>query len=86
MTKVYTTSNCPRCEKLKKYLSKKEIDYEEKNMTEPEARTQLAMDEVFAKSAPILKTKENYYKLNTLFNQNTLKKQKLDQIIQEEID
>lgn len=84
MTKVYTTSNCPKCRKLKDYLSEKEIEYQEKDMTTPEARTELAMDDVFAKSAPILKTKHNYYKVNTLFNNNTLQKQKLNQILEEE--
>lgn len=85
MTKVYTTSNCPRCKKLKKYLSEKEIKFEEENMTKPEARTELAMKDIFPKSAPVLKTKkDNYYKMNTLFDQNTIRKQKLNRIIQEE--
>lgn len=87
MTKVYTTSNCPRCEKLKNYLNKKDIEYIEKDMATPETRTELAMDDVFAKSAPILRTpKENYYKLNQLFKEDSLKKQELNQIIQEEIN
>ncbi|PTD94696.1 NrdH-redoxin [archaeon SCG-AAA382B04] len=82
--KVYTTSNCPKCKKLKDYLSKKQIEYQEQDMTEPQARAELAMNDVFAKSAPILRINEEYYKMNSLFDQNSLKKQKLDQIITEE--
>ena len=42
MVKVYSISNCPWCEKVKKYLKLKNIEYQEINVEEnEEAREEL---------------------------------------------
>ena len=42
MVKVYSISNCPWCEKVKKYLKLKNIEYQEFNVEEnEEAREEL---------------------------------------------
>ena len=37
MVKVYSINNCPWCDKVKKYLKSKQVDYVECNIEESEA-------------------------------------------------
>lgn len=44
-TTVYTTTTCPYCKMLKKYLDEKSVTYEEKKVdTNDEARDQMVKD------------------------------------------
>ncbi len=59
--KVYSTGNCPRCEQLKRLLVSYEIQYEEVDMSTPEALTELRMNGIFTLSAPVLQVEDDFF-------------------------
>lgn len=63
MTKIsiYTIKNCPNCETLKQLLNKENIPYRVVNMFTPEAMTELAMNGIITRSAPVLQIDNNFY-------------------------
>ena len=73
MIRVYTTEICPRCKQLKAVLDAKSINYEEIDMTSPEARTELIINNVFAISAPVLQVNEEFIESDHLFDNDSVK-------------
>lgn len=59
--KVYSTEDCPRCEQLKRLLVSYEIQYEEVDMSTPEALTELRMNGIFTLTAPILQIGDEFF-------------------------
>ncbi|NYT01026.1 MAG: glutaredoxin family protein [Methanocellales archaeon] len=68
--KVYTTEKCPRCNQLKGLLKSHEIAYEEVDMANPEALTELRMKDVFTISAPVLQIGDTFLTSKDLFDEN----------------
>lgn len=58
---VYTLPNCPNCEKLKKQLEKKEIEFEVKDLSEFQNMAKLRQKGVFISEAPVLQIDDIYY-------------------------
>ncbi|OUJ19271.1 Glutaredoxin [Methanonatronarchaeum thermophilum] len=83
--RIFTTESCSKCERLKQYFLEKEIDFSEVDMTSPESRTELAMNEVFTLSAPVLNFGDEYYTISDLFLDSKLNKELLSGL-EEEID
>jgi glutaredoxin len=65
--KIYSTNSCPKCEQLKKALTKAGISFENLDMTTPEALTELRISGVFTLSAPVLQVEEKFYTVEDLF-------------------
>jgi glutaredoxin len=59
--KIYSTSNCPRCNLLKSALQKAGIAYEEADMTASESRAAMLTGGCFSLSAPVLQIGEDFY-------------------------
>lgn len=53
-TIVYTMEDCPECKQSKRLLEEKGIPFVEKDMTDPDVRTDLNMDNVFPMCAPVI--------------------------------
>ena len=71
--KVYSTKYCPKCEQLKKALSKKEIRFEDMDMSTPEALTELRINGIFTLSAPVLQADDQFYTVEDLFEGDKMK-------------
>ncbi len=51
---VYTLGNCPNCELLKDFLKSRAVPYDERDMSSVESLTDLRVNGVFAREAPVL--------------------------------
>jgi glutaredoxin len=78
---VYSTKICPNCHTLKQILKNTRITYHEKDMTTPEAMTELTMNNVFTMSAPVLKIRDIFYTTNELIKDDAIDRQKVEEII-----
>lgn len=58
---VYTMQNCPDCKQTKRLLTEKGISFEEQDMSDPDVRTDLNMEDIFPMSAPVIFLNEEYY-------------------------
>lgn len=65
---VYSTQSCPRCEQLKAALKNMDIEYEDEDMSTPEALTELRINGVFTLSAPVLQADDRFYTTEELFS------------------
>lgn len=72
MYRVYSTPNCSRCEQLKAALDRAGIDYENMDMSTPEALTELRINGVFTLSAPVLEADDSFYTVEELFSGDAL--------------
>lgn len=64
---IYTTEVCPRCKILKKYFDSKNIVYTEEDMSSAESLTELAMNNIFTNTAPVLKIDEKFFTSKEIF-------------------
>ncbi len=71
--RVYSTKTCPKCEQLKKALKKADIQFENLDISTPEALTELRVNGVFALSAPVLQAGDSFYTVEDLFEGERLK-------------
>jgi len=67
---VYTTSGCPRCDMLKKWLKNKNTNFEEKNLEDSDVMTDLVMRNFVVQSAPALEINGDVYTDNQIFENN----------------
>ncbi len=65
--RIYSTNSCPKCEQLKKALTKAGISFENLDMATPEALTELRICGVFTLSAPVLQVEDKFYTVEDLF-------------------
>jgi glutaredoxin len=72
---VYTTSGCPRCGMLKKWLKNKNTNFEEKNLEDSNVMTDLVMRNFVVMSAPALEIDGVVYTDNQIFEDDGLIKQ-----------
>ena len=64
---VYTTTVCPRCKALKRFLTEQNVPFSEGNLEEPEAVVELRINGVFVMEAPVLQVDDSYYTSEELF-------------------
>jgi len=57
---VYTLDECPDCKASKRLLTEKRITFEEQDMSDPDVRTDLNMDDIFPMSAPVINLDGKY--------------------------
>jgi len=65
---VYTSSGCPRCAMLKKWLESKNKDFEEKNLEDVDVMADLVMRNAVVLSAPALEIEGTVYTEDQIFN------------------
>jgi len=67
---VYTTSGCPRCDLLKKWLKNKNTNFEEKNLENSDVMTDLVMRNFVVLSAPALEINGDVFTDSQIFENN----------------
>lgn len=70
---VYTTSDCPRCEQVKRVLAGWGVEFETVDMATAEALTELRVNGVFTLSAPVLMAGEEFYTVEELFDGDAIR-------------
>lgn len=70
---VYTTTECPRCEQVKRVLKSWGVDFETVDMASAEALTELRVNGVFTLSAPVLMAGDDFYTVEELFEGETIR-------------
>jgi len=78
---VYTTKICPNCKTLKQILKESGIAFAETDMTTPAALTELAMNNVFTMSAPVLRVQDNFYTVNEIMDGDSVDRQKVESFV-----
>ncbi|KQC04627.1 MAG: glutaredoxin [Methanoculleus sp. SDB] len=81
---VYTLENCPNCEILKEYLSRAGAAYDERDMMQPEALTELRINGVFVREAPVLQIGSTFLTSRELFSQGTVREETLSPLVKGE--
>ena len=69
MVTVYSLPVCPNCKVLKEALTARGIEFEEKDLDTPEAKTTLLMAGVFTALAPVLESSGKYYVYDKIFDE-----------------
>jgi len=65
---VYTSSGCPKCALLKKWLENKNADFAEKNLEDVDVMADLVMRNAVVLSAPALEVKGTVYTEDQIFD------------------
>jgi glutaredoxin len=81
---VYTLENCPNCELLKEYLDAAGIGYTIRNMMEAEALTELRINGVFVREAPVLQVGTTFLVSKDLFGAEGVREEVVDSLIRRE--
>jgi glutaredoxin len=79
---VYTTSGCPRCVMLKRWLKNKNTNFEEKNLDDSDVMADLVMRNFVVMSAPALEVDGVVYTDNQIFQNNGLIKPDVSKIFE----
>ena len=64
---VYSLEICPNCEILKNFLKSKGLEYNELDLSLPENMTELRLNNVFVREAPVLQVDETFLTSADLF-------------------
>jgi glutaredoxin len=65
---VYTLENCPNCELLKEYLNAAGISYTVRDMMDAEALTELRINGIFVREAPVFQAGTTFLVSKDLFD------------------
>lgn len=78
---VYTLENCPNCELLKEYLNAAGIGYTIRNMMDAEALTELRINGVFVREAPVLQIGTTFLISKDLFGAEGVREDVVDSLL-----
>ncbi|WFN34825.1 glutaredoxin family protein [Methanogenium sp. S4BF] len=78
---VYTLENCPNCELLKEYLNEAGMPYTIRNMMEAEALTELRINNVFVREAPVLQIGTTFLTSKDLFGAEGVRGEVVDLVL-----
>ena len=78
---VYTSSGCPKCAILKRWLKDRNADFEEKNLEDVDVMAGLVMRNIVVLSAPALEVEGTVYTEDRIFDGNGLVDTKLLEIL-----
>jgi glutaredoxin len=81
---VYTLETCPNCEILKDFLTKWGAAYEIRDMMSPAALTELRINGVFVREAPVLQRDRTFLTSADLFSATGLQKDVVTAILEGE--
>ena len=82
---IYSTKSCQNCKILKELLKRENVQYEDINMSTPQALTELRMNSVFALSAPVLQIDNKFYTTKELCKQEIIDQDKVMSLLKENI-
>jgi len=78
---VYTSSECPKCALLKRWLKDRNADFEEKNLEDVDVMADLVMRNIVVLSAPALEVEGAVYTEDKIFDGEGLIDTKLLEIL-----
>ena len=78
---VYTSSGCPKCAMLKKWLESKNTDFEERNLEDVDVMADLVMRNAVVLSAPALEVERAVYTEDQIFDGDGLIDTKILEIL-----
>ncbi|NYT05968.1 MAG: glutaredoxin family protein [Methanomicrobiales archaeon] len=81
---VYSLENCPNCELLKDFLSAAGAAFEVRDMMSPAALTELRINGVFVREAPVLQVGSTFLTSRDLFSGGSVKKEILSPLLEGE--
>ena len=74
---VYSLEVCPNCELLKGFLKKNGILYQELDLAEPANMTELRLNNVFVREAPVLQAGDKFLTSPELFKSGSLREEEI---------
>lgn len=80
---IYTTETCPKCQKLKNFLTENSIPFEVADMSTPESLTELRFNGVFMVTAPVLQVGDTFLEYGELFEKGEINEKILERVIGE---
>ncbi len=80
--KVYSTKVCPHCKEVKEFLASVGKEYEDVDITTPEALTELRMNGVFTLITPVVQVGDAFLTHDELFDGEELRKERLKEFIE----
>jgi len=78
---VYTSSGCPKCALLKRWLKNRNAHFEEKNLEDVDVMADLVMRNIVVMSAPALEVEGTVYTEDQIFDGNGPIDTKLSEIL-----
>lgn len=81
---IYTLETCPNCEILKQYLDERGALYDIRDMMGAEALTELRINGVFVREAPVLQKDKKFLTSEELFSAEGLNKDNVSALIEGE--
>jgi len=78
---VYTSSGCPKCALLKRWLRERNADFEERNLEDVEVMADLVMRNAVVLSAPALEVEGTVYTEDKFFDGDGLIDTRLSEIL-----
>ncbi len=78
---VYTLENCPNCELLKEYLNAAGIGYTIRNMMDAGALTELRINGIFVREAPVLQIGTTFLISKDLFGAEGVREDVVDSLL-----
>ena len=74
---VYSLEICPNCEILKRFLKSKELEYKELDLSLPENMTELRLNNVFVREAPVLQVDDTFLTSADIFKNGAVIEEKV---------
>jgi glutaredoxin len=78
---VYTLENCPNCELLKEYLAACGAAFQERDMMSAEALTEMRINGVFVREAPVLQRDKTFLTSAELFVAGSVREEVVSPLI-----
>jgi len=78
---IYTLEYCPNCDSLKGFLTQGGYKYTERDLSTAESLTELRINGVFVKEAPVLQKDSDFYTSADLFPAGKLDGEHLSALI-----
>lgn len=74
---VYSLEICPNCEILKNFLKSNNLEYKELDLSLPENMTELRLNNVFVREAPVLQVDDTFLTSADLFEKGAIIEEKV---------
>ena len=74
---VYSLEVCPNCELLKVFLKENGILYQELDLADPANMTELRLNNVFVREAPVLQVGDKFLTSKELFKSGSLREEEI---------
>ncbi len=78
---VYSTKVCPKCKRLKAFLTSNGIAFESLDMQEAKNLAEIRFNQVFTNNAPVLQVEDRFFTVEDIFKGTELFENKVLEII-----